>query len=112
MTRYANNFDHTLPFSDAGAMVLLVASTAVAYTVPGTANQSYRAKFSISSTADAWVCLNGTAVLPTSGAATATYKQERIDDGLIKYVKGGDSLSFISSTTPQIGVSFILVQQT
>jgi len=112
MTRYTTNFDQCYPFSDSGAMMLLIASTALSYTVPGTPTQKYRAKFSISSTADVWVKLNGTAVLPTSGASTATYNQERIDINFVKYVNGGDSLSFISSGTPQVGVSFLEVERT
>lgn len=112
MTIYNENFNECYPVTDSGIMLLLVASTALPFTVPGTMNQTYRAKFSVSATADVWVRLNGTAVLPTSGVATATYNQERIDINFVRYVKGGDTLSFISSTTPQIGVSFLEVQHT
>ncbi len=112
MTKYNRNFDHCYPFSDSGVMMILAASTALSYTVPGVPTQKFRAKFSISSTADAWVKINGTAVLPTAGVAASTYNQERIDIDFIKYVIGGDSLSFISSSTPQIGVSFLEVEHT
>src|ERR1051325_3099046 len=107
MTIYTENFNGCYPFTDSGEMLLLVASTALSFTVPGASSQTYRAKFSVSSTADVWVKLNGTAVLPTSGVASATYNQERIDINFIRYVKGGDTLSFISSSTPQVGVSFL-----
>jgi hypothetical protein len=111
-TKYNRNFDFTYPFTDTGVMMLLVASTALAYTVPGTPNQIYRAKFSVNATVDVWVQLNGTATLPTSGVATATRYQEKIDGNghMVKYVKGGDTLSFISTGTPQVGVSLLMVQ--
>jgi hypothetical protein len=110
MTKYQSSFNQCYPFSDNGVMLLLVASTALSYTVPGNSDQLYRAKFSVSSTSDVWVRINGTAVVPTSGAATATYNQERIDINFVRYVKGGDTLSFISTSTPQVGVSFLTVQ--
>lgn len=112
MTPYQNNFTNTFPFSDSGMMTLLAASTAISWTVPGTANQLYRAHFSVSTSADVWVKLNGTAAVPTSNTVTATYNQERIDVDFQRYVKGGDTLSFISTGTPQVGVSLLLVQNT
>lgn len=110
MTKYNANFSETFPFSDTGVAILLTASTELAWTVPGTANQIFRANFSVSATADVWVCLNGTATLPVSNTATDTYNQERINVEFVKYVKGGDSLSFISTGTPQVGVSLLQVQ--
>lgn len=110
MTKYNRNFDHCYPFSDTGLKVLTAASTAVPFTVPGTVNQIYRARFSCSSTADVWVGLNVTSVLPGAGTATATYNQERIDTDFVRYVKGTDTLSFISTATVQVGVSLLLVQ--
>ncbi len=109
-TKYATNFTETFPFSDNGFMTLLAASTALPLTVPGTPDQIYRARFAFTIGQSVWVKLNGTAVLPTSNTATATYNQEMLDINFVKYVKGGDTLSFISSGTPQIGVSFLLVQ--
>ena len=109
-TKYNCSFSNCFPFSDTGFKLLLVASTALPFTIPGTAGQLYRAKFSCSSTADVFVKLNGTAAVPTSGVATATYNEERIDLDTVRYVKGGDVLSFISTGTPQVGVSLLLVQ--
>ncbi|CAB4133921.1 hypothetical protein UFOVP265_8 [uncultured Caudovirales phage] len=109
-TRYQKNFHGTMPFSNNGVMMLLEASTALGWTVPGTSGQIYRAHFSVSTSADVWVCLNGTAAVPTSNTATATVNQERIDVEFNRYVKGGDSLSFISTGTPQVGVSLLQVQ--
>lgn len=109
-TPYQRNFEKTFPFSDTGMMTLLAASTAIAYTVPGTDNQIYRAHFSVSTSADVWVKLNGTAAVPTSNTITSTSNQERIDVGFNRYVKGGDTLSFISTSTAQVGVSLLQVQ--
>jgi hypothetical protein len=109
-TKYQNNFSDTKPFSDSGWMTLLEASTAIVYTVPGTPNQIYRAHISASTSADVWVKQNGTAAVPTSNTGTALSYQERIDVGFQRYVKGGDTLSFISTGTPQVGVSLLQVQ--
>ena len=110
VTRYQRNFQETFPFSNTSINILLEASTAISYTVPGTASQIYRAKFSVSYDADVWVILNGTAAVPTSNTVAATANQERIDAWFQRYVKGGDVLSFISTGTPQVGVSFLQVQ--
>ena len=113
MTRYNTNFSGCFPFSDKGMSVILAANTAsTAFTVPGASNQIYRANFSVSASADVWVSKNGTAVIPT-GTVTATINQERINPfDSCRYVKGGDTLSFISTGTPQVGVSLLLVQET
>jgi hypothetical protein len=107
-TPYQMNYSDCFPISDTGEMMTLVASTALSFTVPGTSDKKYRANFSINSTADVWVRKNGTAVLPTSGTATSVYNQEKINAyEYIRYVQGGDTLSLISSGTPQIGISFL-----
>jgi hypothetical protein len=109
-SKYQVNFCETFPFSDSNVIMLLAASTALPYTVPGNSNQIYRAHFSVSTSADVWVRNNGTATLPTSNTATSVSYQERIDVGFQRYVKGGDVLSFISTGTPQVGVSLLQVQ--
>ncbi|HSY75396.1 MAG TPA: hypothetical protein VK890_00990 [Bacteroidia bacterium] len=112
MTPYSNSFDHAKPFSDTGLQALVIASTALPWTIPGTPTMLYRAEFSASTTADVWVRLNGVAVAPISGSAVTTNNQERVYPGMARYVKGGDTLSFISTGTPQVGVSLLLVQST
>ncbi len=108
MTNFNSQYEKAFPISDTGVMMLLAASTALAWTVPGTANQIYRAAFSVASSVDVWVNNNGTATVPTSNTATATYNQWRINpDDNVRYVKGGDVLSFISTGTPQIGVELL-----
>lgn len=110
-TRYAKNFHGTMPFTNTSAKLLLVASTALAYTIPGTPNMLYRATFRASFTAEIYVSLNGTATLPTSGSSTTTNNnQEFIPLLEPKYVNGGDVLSFISLGTPSIGVQLHLIQ--
>jgi hypothetical protein len=110
MTPFRKDFSKSFPFTDTGFMLLLAASTALSITVPGSSNQKFRACFRGSFTDEVWVRLNGTAVLPSAGVATATYLQEFLPLLEPKIVKGGDSLSFISAGTPSIGVSFLLVE--
>lgn len=112
VTPWNDNYDHTKPFSNTNLNVLLAASTAISYTVPVEANQLYRAHFSVGSNADVWVRVNGTAQVPVSNTIDQTTYMERVDIGFNRYVRGGDTLSFISTGTPQVGVSLLLVQST
>jgi hypothetical protein len=109
-TPYQMNFSECFPFSDTGVEILLAAGTAITWTVPGTEKNGYRALFGCSSNAEIWVSLNGTAVVPTNNTATATNNQEFVVPGMARYVKGGDVLSFVSTGTPQIGVSLLQFQ--
>lgn len=111
MTKFHDNFDGTKPFSDAGMDAILAASTALTWTVPGDNKTKYRAYFGCSSNAEIWVRVNGTAVAPLSNVATDTYNQEFVVPGMARYVVGGDTLSFISTGTPQIGVSLLEVEK-
>ena|ERR1700679_3314321 len=111
-TQYGTNFSGTFPFSDTNFMMTLAVTTALPITVPGTPNQQYRAKFSIVNGATVFVCLNGVAVLPTAGVATPVANQELLGWDSVKYVKGGDTLSFIGPAATSLGVSLLLVQQT
>ena len=106
-TPYHINHERCRPFSDTTMQTLLEASTAIPWTIPGTDAITYRAEFSVSSTADVWVCNNGTAAVPTSNTVSNTRYQERIDTNTMLFVKGGDVLSFISTGTPQVGVSLL-----
>ena len=110
MTKYAKDFTQSVPFTDQGFMLKLAASTALAITVPGNSNQKFRACFRGSFTDEVYVCLNAAATLPIPGAATATYNQEFLPLLEPKVVLGGDTLSFISTGTPSIGVSFLLIE--
>lgn len=110
VTKYSKNFHGTMPFTTAGFQSLLAANTALSWTVPGEPNQIYRAVFRASSTAEIWVGYNVTATVPTSNTATALRNIEFIPLNEPKYLKGGDVLSFISTGTPQFGVSLLQVQ--
>ena len=110
MTQYNVNFSDTFPFSNQTVSALLAASTALGVTIPGTDNQIYRAKFQCSSTAEIWVRLNGTATVPGAGTSATTSYQELVPLDECRYVKGGDTLSFISAGTPSVSVTLLLVQ--
>lgn len=109
-TPYQMNFCECFPFSDTGMDAILAASTALPWTVPGTDKNVYRVSFGCSSNAEIWVKKNGTALVPISNTITTTYEQEFVVPGMCRYVKGGDVLSFISTGTPQIGVSLLQLQ--
>lgn len=109
VTPWGSNFGETNPFSNNTVNILLAANTAISWTVPGLATQQYRAHFSASTSADVWVSYNATAAIPTSNVVK-TNNQERVDVNFNRYVNGGDVLSFISTGTPQIGVSLLNVQ--
>ncbi len=111
VTPYNTNYSGTLPFSNTCINILLAASTEIPWTVPGDPNQQYRASFSVSTSADVWVRLNGTAQVPTANTVDDSAYQERIGCGFVRYVNGGDTLSFIGTATSQVGVSLLLVQQ-
>ena len=106
VTPYNCNFQGTVPFGNLNAKILLAANTALTWTVPGEPTQIYRATFRCSSTAEVWVCLNGTAVLPGAGTASNAPNQEFIPTEP-KYLKGGDVISLISAGTPSVGIALL-----
>lgn len=106
-TPYNRGHNNIYPFSNVAVNLTLQANTALSWIVPGTAGVAYAAKFSVSSSADVWVRNNATAAAPISNTVTSTPNQERIDLGFTRYVNGGDVLSFISTGTPQVGVSLL-----
>lgn len=110
VTSYQKNFSNVLPFSNSGVQMLLEASTALPWTVPGDQVQRYRAYFRASSTAEVWVGYNVTATVPTTNTATSVSNIEFIPLNECRYVKGGDVLSFISLSTPSVGVSLLQIQ--
>lgn len=88
---------------------MLSASTATSYTVPGSSDQTYRAFFGCAYDSEIWVRLNGTAVVPLVDVSTNSPDQEFVVPGMARYVKGGDTLSFISTGTPSVGVSLLAI---
>lgn len=105
MTIYNNSFDNTYPFSDTGAMMLLAASTALSWTIPGASTDRYKAVFSTPPATSVWVRTGGTAAVPTTNTLTSLTNQERIGNNTSKFVSGGDVLSFISLGTPEVGIA-------
>jgi hypothetical protein len=112
-TRYQKNFANCFPFSNTNLVAQLATSTALGWTVPGVATQKFRIKFRSSSTAEIFVAYNATAVVPTAATATSSSNQEMIPLDECRYVKGGDTLSFISTTgTPQVSASLLMIEDT
>lgn len=109
-TTYQMSFCECFPFSDTGFSGLLAANTALPVTIPGTKKDKYRACFGCSSNAEIWVNKNDTAVVPASNTPTDTYNQEFVVPGMSRYVNGGDVLSFISTGTPQFGLSLLKIE--
>lgn len=110
MTIYADNFDHTKPFSDTAVQLNLTANTQQTYTVPGLNSHKYRAIFTFASNSNVFVGLNVTAASPTTGSKNTT---ENLEFRPIepKYVKGGDIISAISPDTAgaYMGISLLSV---
>lgn len=109
-TPYSCNFDHTKPFSDTCAQINLAANAEQTYTVPGTNDQKYRAKFAFASNSNVFIGLNVTAASPGAGLKTSTGNlQFRPDEPM--YVKGGDVLHAVSSDAAgaYVGISLLLI---
>lgn len=98
MTKFNTNYLECLPFSDQTVQVALAANTALPYTIPGDSSVQYRCEFSYAYDANIWVGYNTTAVVPMAGAVTTTSNSSIVLRPKIKYVRGGDVLSFISGS--------------
>lgn len=110
-TRYAKNFNLSLPFSNYNFNALLVNGTALAFTVPGASTQKFRVKFVRSSTAEIWVSYNGTATDPSSGVATTNAYQELVPLEECRFVIGGSTLSFLAiAGTPRVSAALTLIE--
>ncbi len=108
MTRYNTNFLETLPFSDQTVQIALAASTALTYTIPGSNSDKYRCEFSWAYNANVWVGYNVTATVPVAGAVTTVTNTSIELRPLVRYVRGGDVLSFISdSVVSNAGLSLL-----
>ena len=108
MTIYNSQYQNCFPFSDKAPSVALAANTPLSYTVPGAATTKYRAEFHFNYTSNVYIALNSTAAVPTAGTISAssvsTYRPN------VRYVKGGDVLSFVTSdTTAQFGFDLLVL---
>lgn len=97
MTYYNSGYEQCFPFSDEAPQYALAASTALTYTVPGTANERFRVSFSYPYNANVYVAINATATLPAIATMNSSSRSEFRPT--VRYVKGGDTLSFISTST-------------
>lgn len=108
MTTYNSAFEGCFPFSDTTAQIALAANTAITYTVPGTNRDKYRCEFSWFYNSSIWVGYNETAVVPLPGAVTTATNSSIEFRPDVRYVKGGDVLSFISdSLVTNAGLSLL-----
>jgi hypothetical protein len=106
MTTYNEAYDGCFPFSDTTAQLALAAATALSYTVPGDSSMLYRCEFSWPYNANVWVGYNITATSP--GAGTISPNRNIELRPAVRYVKGGDVLSFISdSIVTDAGLSLL-----
>lgn len=108
MTNYNSNFDGTKPFSDNCFQANLAANVEQTFTVPGTSDKKYRAKFTFASNSNVYVGLNVTATTPGAGLNTSTANlQFKPDEPL--YVKGADVIHFISGDAAgaHVGISLL-----
>ncbi len=110
MTMYQNNFDGTKPFSDICAQISMAANVEETFTVPGTSDQKYRAKFEFAANSSVYVGLNVTATSPASGTTTTTANLE-FRPSEPKYVKGGDVIHVVSpdTTGAYVGISLLSI---
>jgi hypothetical protein len=108
MTLFNEAYGNSKPFSDKTAQFGLNASAAVTYTVPGTSHNHYRCEFSYPYNANVWVGYNVTATIPSLGTVASNSSIELRPD--VRYVKGGDVLSFISdSSVTDCGLSLLSI---
>ena len=105
-TTFNTNFNGALPFSDTGSKMTLGAATALSFVVPGTPAVTYRARFGYAGNDSVWVALNKTATVPAPGTIVTSSNEEFKPSA--KYVRGGDTLSFISTLAgAQVGISLL-----
>jgi hypothetical protein len=106
---YNANYIETMPFSDTAVQVACGTNVEETFTVPGTATMQYQAYFEYICTANVFICLNSTPVIPAGGTVgTQQYNEFRPKK---RYVKGGDVIHFITpDTAAYIGVSLRQLQ--
>jgi len=110
MTMYNCNFDGTKPFSDVCVQFNLAANGEQTFTVPGTNEEKFRAKFEFAANSNVFVGLNVTAATPAPASSTTTANLE-FRPSEPKYVKGGDVIHLISPDVggAKVGISLLSV---
>ncbi len=105
---YNNLYQDCMPFSDITPTVALAANTPLSYTVPGTSTDIYRVEFHYNYTANVYVANNSTAAVPSAGtistSSVSSYRPK------VRFVKGGDVLSFVTpDTTATFGFDLLAI---
>lgn len=95
-TPYNSSHESTNSFTDQAAQINLAAATVATYTVPGLNQMRFQCIFSWSANADVYVGVNETPVASTMGMITNS--SGVAFRPLKKFVKGGDILSFLSTS--------------
>lgn len=107
-----SNYDETVPFSDVNAQLALATNVNSAYTVPGTALNTYQVRFTYVYNANVFVRLNAAATVPGAGLTTqVTYEEFRPgSDGSKRYVRGGETLNFITpDASGYVGITLMSI---
>ena len=110
VTPYRKNFHNTMPFSNYNFNALLAVDTPLAWTVPGLPAQKFRVFFRSSFTAEIWVNYGATATDPTSNTATTNAYQELLPLNECRFVKGGDTLSFLTHVAARLSAALLLIE--
>lgn len=107
-TNYNMNYNDCMPFTDIAPSVALAANTPLSYTVPGPATTKYRVEFHYNYLSNIYIANNSTAAVPVAGTVSASSVSSYRPN--VRYVKGGDVLSFITSdTSAQFGFDLLVV---
>ena len=111
-TNFSTTSLDCLPISNTTAQINLASSTPLTYTVPGTNAITYRCEISVPYNASVWLGFNVAAVFPSLGTVTSNSNIELIGhDRYVRYVRGGDVLSFNSNAAvTDIGISLLKLQ--
>ena len=102
---YNTNYDLTMPFVDDSAQIALGVGVQQVYTVPGTG--TYSVRFTYTSTSNVFVGLGVTPTVPGAGSVGAQANSEFRPgcDGSQRYVKGGQTIHFITpDATAYVGI--------
>jgi hypothetical protein len=98
-----------IPYSDQNITINLGANVVFTYTIPGTKQDKYRAEFSWPYDGNVYVGFNVTPVLPANGTINEVSKVEFRPH--LRFVVGGDVLSFISDSNMTNGGMNLLLMR-
>lgn len=106
---YNSNYDGTTPMSDICFQLCCNQNVVLSITIPGNANQKFQAEMNYNQTSNVFVRLNANPAIPSLG--TSGSQQYNSFRKKKTYVRGGDTLRFITSdTNAYVGVSVMQIQ--